>query len=157
MSRRKITEIIIHHTAGSLKETIPEIINHHKHKNGWRACGYHRIYNPTTKTTHTTDRPLDNDVYLDDFEVGAGVYGYNRTTVHYCIIGYYHPPVNNELSEEDIEHVINDMVIMCKRYKPSNPKLILGHRDVGASACPGDNVYKLLPRIRKEVQKRIGE
>jgi len=153
--KRKITEIVLHHTAGSLNDSIQDIINYHKYRNKWRACGYHRIYNPKTGTTHITDRPLDNDPYLDDYEVGAGVYGYNRTTIHYCVIGYYHYPINNELTSKDLEHLINDFVIMGKRYEPTNPLIVVGHRDVGASACPGDNIYKHLPMIQKEVFSAI--
>jgi len=157
MTKRKITEIVIHHTAGSLNDSVQSIIDHHKKINGWRACGYHRIYDPKTKMTYTTDRFIDNDVYLDDFEMGAGVYAYNRTTVHYSIIGYYHPPYNNELDETDIETISKHLAIMVDRYKPTNELMIVGHRDVGPSACPGDNIYKLLPEFRKRINENLNK
>jgi hypothetical protein len=155
MTLRKITEIVVHHTAGSLTDTVDDIIKHHKFVNGWRACGYHRLYDPKSKRTYTTDRFIDNDPYLDDFEIGAGVYGYNQTTVHYSIIGYYHPPVNNRLDEQDIEVISNDLAILVDRYKPTNELMIVGHRDVGPSACPGDYIYDLLPTFRTKINEKL--
>lgn len=32
---------------------------------------------------------------------------------------------------------------------------LVGHRDVGATACPGENLYKLLPAIRDRVEVNL--
>ncbi len=32
---------------------------------------------------------------------------------------------------------------------------MVGHRDVGATACPGENLYKLLPAIRDRVDMNL--
>lgn len=32
---------------------------------------------------------------------------------------------------------------------------VVGHRDVGATACPGESLYKLLPAIRDSVENNL--
>lgn len=53
-------------------------------------------------------------------------------------------------------HGINPMGSSTWRGKRSVPSVI-GHRDVGATYCPGDNIYNELPEIRKKAAKKYFE
>ncbi|RSS54682.1 N-acetylmuramoyl-L-alanine amidase [Streptomyces sp. WAC07061] len=44
---------------------------------------------------------------------------------------------------------------VCRQYDLS-PSEIYGHRDFNSTACPGDRLYAMLPRLRQDVALRLG-
>lgn len=44
---------------------------------------------------------------------------------------------------------------VCRQYGVS-PSEIYGHRDFNRTACPGDRLYAMLPRLRQDVARRLG-
>lgn len=44
---------------------------------------------------------------------------------------------------------------ICRQYDVP-PSEIYGHRDFNSTACPGDTLHAMLPRLREEVARRLG-
>ena len=74
----------------------------------------------------------------------------NRNTLSVCFVGQFH-------LEPRPKEQINRQILACRdliKYLnendlQSNPiKTLVGHRDVSATACPGDRLYNSIPRIR---------
>lgn len=51
-------------------------------------------------------------------------------------------------------HLVSLCAYMCKQYRIS-PGRIYGHRDFGATQCPGDRLYSMLPRLRRDVAYQL--
>ncbi|MFF4367150.1 peptidoglycan recognition family protein [Streptomyces sp. NPDC001594] len=45
---------------------------------------------------------------------------------------------------------------VCRQYGVAASE-IYGHRDFNSTACPGDKLYALLPKLRQEVARRLGD
>lgn len=69
----------------------------HVMERGWNGIGYHFVilngwvaagaYHPHFNGHVETGRPLDNDPFIEEQEVGAHVRGHNRQSVGICLIG----------------------------------------------------------------------
>jgi N-acetylmuramoyl-L-alanine amidase len=82
---------------------------------------------------------------------------FNSSSIGICFIGFFHQPYNMEPTAESIEafqawlswmvasgRLTDDVITRASsRGQPG----WYGHRDVGATACPGDDLYPLLPSI----------
>jgi hypothetical protein len=86
----------------------------------------------------------------------AGV-NYNSTAIGVCFVGYFHPPNNHDVSPAAVAtfqswldwmigsgRLTGDVVIPAPRNGAAG---WYGHRDVFATACPGDRLYPRLPDI----------
>ena len=154
--KRKITrKIIIHHSASPLMTTTLGMIRKwHKEKgftdeNG--CCGYHFFIGADGIVI--PDRPVD--------DWGCGVKNANHDAVHICLAGNFN-------IEQPLQDQINPLKVLlvqlCNKYglKYWN---IYGHRDIKwmfifnttQTDCPGTNLYKMLPLIRRWVGQQLGQ
>jgi hypothetical protein len=146
---RDITYIVIHHIgpmpAGFPVESPVETIRAWHKAKGWSDIGYHKLITPSGKVLQ--GRP--------DAVVGAHAFGANTPSLGVNVIGDFSkaPPQKTQL-----DALVQTLAVLCKRHGiPVNH--VIGHRDVakmfkapeGASACPGDGLYGILPDIRKRV------
>lgn len=78
----------------------------------------------------------------------------NRETIGVCAIGNFD---YEEPTTEQIESLVTKWVDICKRYPTLLPSNILGHCDFKGvtKTCPGKNLYKKLPYIRRQVKYRL--
>ena len=59
---------------------------------------------------------------------------------------------------EQIDSLERLLAFLCRIYDiEAGVTTIEGHRDVNATDCPGDNLYRLLPQIRRDVKVRTAE
>ena len=82
---------------------------------------------------------------------------FNSTSVGFCFIGYFHPPNNDEPTAEAIATFQAWLGWMIDSGRLTDDVLThaptsgqpgwYGHRDLWATACPGDSLYPLLPSI----------
>ena len=83
-------------------------------------------------------------------------------------MGYFHPPYNHEPTDEMLDSLTELYTWKCD-HRDIDPlgstwyygygdymDNIYGHQQVGSTACPGDNLYPLIPDIRAEVENRLG-
>ena len=139
--------ITIHHTAGHYPEDYEDAVSevqfiqdYHQNAKGWIDIGYHFLIDPLGDIFE--GRPV--------LVVGAHVAGKNTNNVGISIMGNYHPPVNNEVTQKSIDSIITLIKYLKDKFKiPKNE--IYGHRDLGATDCPGDLLYSKIPEIKDKV------
>jgi N-acetylmuramoyl-L-alanine amidase len=82
---------------------------------------------------------------------------FNSSSIGICFIGFFHPPYNHEPTPEAVAvfqawlawmvgsgRLTDD--VLARAISRGQPGWY-GHRDVGATACPGNVLYPLLPSI----------
>lgn len=138
LDQRKATDqIVIHHTGNPIDDDLPASEIHASHQaQGWSGIGYHYIVRKDGSVEE--GRP--------HWTVGAHAYGENSHTIGIHICG------NFEIAEPTSAQVEGTAMLLaqvCGDYGLAiDAKHIVGHRDLMATACPGKNLYKLLPDIR---------
>lgn len=140
-------KITIHHTAGHYPQTYEDALSeiqfiqdYHQNAKGWIDIGYHFLIDPIGDIFE--GRPI--------MVVGAHVANKNTNNIGISIMGNYHPPVNNEVTD----NTINALVTMVKyiKTKYSIPQSeFYGHRDFSSTDCPGDILYSKIPELRKMI------
>ncbi len=152
---KKIQKIVIHHTAesdGSSEipggDKIRSIYYYHAKTKGWGDIGYNFIIDQ------------EGNIYEGrsggDYIVGGHVYCSNINTMGISLMGNF---VKNQPTKQQVASLAKLLSVLSKKYNlnlsESNEfhgktaSTLLGHRDLGATACPGDNFYNLLPLFRK--------
>jgi hypothetical protein len=149
----KIEKIIIHHTAENgvgngrdPKEVMRAIYSYHANSRGWGDIGYNFVIDPY------------GNIYEGrsggDYVVGGHVYCANTHTMGVALMGNFE---NEDPSELQLLALETFLPTLASKYnldltvssvfhgKLSNN--LLGHRDLGATACPGKNMYELLSQI----------
>ena len=130
--RSKVLEyIVIHHTASTAKETVEQIHNFHINNNGWAGIGYHFYIRK------------DGTIYRGRPEkyVGAHCENYNSVSLGICLEGNFEI---EKPTEKQIQSVTDLVKYLRKKY--GNFKLV-GHKDLNATACPGQYLYSQLLSI----------
>lgn len=104
------------------------------------AIAYHRLYFPDGTTVE--GRPID--------KMGAATYGYNQKSRAYCFVGDFSR--GDQPTGAATEALIADLrADTSAGWLTGGPHPTHGHRDLVATACPGDGAYRLLGAIRARV------
>lgn len=120
-AKRSVTTHIVLHHAAAKTCTAADVDSWHK-ANGWSGIGYHyfvrkngRIYRGRPENT-----------------VGAHVIGHNSYSIGICAEGDYSTEtVMTEAQKSAIQELIRDIKTRYPNIK------VVGHKDLGGSACPG--------------------
>jgi hypothetical protein len=163
----RATHLALHHTAtasAGAADTWAEcaagvraIQDYHIHGRGWIDIGYNYLVCQTGAIFRgREDRTPRRDV------VGAHD-GYNEGSVGTAALGYFHPPENQRPTSDLLASVV-DLFAWVAARRDIDPtgvaayagygrtlRTVYGHRDVKATACPGDHLY---PR-RSDVVDRV--
>lgn len=156
---KKVKKIIVHHTATTSNLDDPEaairaIYYYHSVSRGWGDIGYNYIIDP--------DGNIYEGRYGGDGVVAGHARGYNTGSVGIALLGNYEDeelpgPMIKSLSkllyEKAEEHNI-DPDSSSEFHGDVMPN-ILGHRDVGSTACPGEFSYDYLPKLREIVGESL--
>lgn len=148
----EVKKIIIHHTATTSNLDDPEaairaIYYYHAVTRGWGDIGYNFVVAP------------DGTVYEGraggDSVVAGHAQGYNTGSVGIALLGNYE---ENDLPGEMMKGLQGLIYEKAKlhdidpdgtsEFRGSVIDNILGHRDVGSTACPGDHTYTYLEDLR---------
>ncbi len=147
--------IVIHHcaynnstiAARSEYEHMRVIQNQHMNDQGWSDIAYHygigkngtimegRLFQYLSYASNTSPTYVDNN----------GI----QVLMH----GNFHVG-NHFMNTSQRSKLIDLLSWLCYQYNIS-PSNIIGHRDNGASACPGDQIYSELTNIKNEVTMRV--
>ncbi|MEM6964523.1 MAG: T9SS type A sorting domain-containing protein [Bacteroidota bacterium] len=156
------THIIVHHSAGfTFASDYPAVVKSywdlHVNTNGWADIGYNWLVDP------------NGFVYEGR---GSGVQGahfscMNSKTMGICLIGNYENAIPAQagmdvlkdfLAWEICDKDLDASAVSVHGSSNLNLNTISGHRDgndspnaCGSTACPGENLYALLPDIRNDV------
>jgi N-acetyl-anhydromuramyl-L-alanine amidase AmpD len=141
LTNREQTDVIILHHIGNTNADVSAATVHQWHlANGWAGIGYHYLI----RKDGTIERGRPRDT------VGAHCYGENWHSVGVNIVGNFE---TNEPTAAQIEAAERLVAALCRLYglRPSGAT-IKGHRDFNATACPGENLYAMLPDVIAGVQ-----
>ncbi|OWF49516.1 peptidoglycan recognition protein 1-like [Mizuhopecten yessoensis] len=130
--------VFIHHTAGKHtttrqegSETVRGIQNFHMNERKWADVGYNFLVGEGGHVFEA--RGWDR--------VGAHTKGWNAVSVAFSIMGNFdesHP------DPRALKAVLGMIQLGIEMGKISQDYKLYGHRDVGATACPGKNLYKII-------------
>jgi len=150
---KSVKKIIIHHTATTSalddpKQTINDIYYYHAITRGWGDIGYNYIID--------TEGRIYEGRYGGEKVIGGHASKYNNGSIGIAVLGNYEV---NELPKKVI-FSMSQFIAQKARihnikpdgysvFRGQNLPNIIGHKDVGATACPGINLYSKLPIIRK--------
>ena len=125
-TRYETNYIVLHHEAGY--GTAQGIHRQHLGQ-GWSGIGYH-IY-----------VRIDGSIYRGRpiWAIGSHAYGFNYNSVGICAEGYYHPRTDGGRVDKVMPLLQKNSLIEVGRYvlnEYPNAKIVR-HRDLMATACPG--------------------
>ena len=175
-----VQKLIVHHTATQNNDpdpaaTIRSIYYYRSVTQGWGDIGYNflideagNIYEGRYSRTYAPgESPTGQDLNGDGV-TGAHAQGYNSGTVGIALLGTLSnqdatPAARDALERllawEADEHGIDPQGSALYTNPVSGTQAtfpnIAGHRDVGATECPGGTFYATLPTIRSDVAARI--
>ena len=158
----------VHHTAGTNTYTrleAPAVVRaiqaYHVEGNGWNDIGYNALVDRFGTVYEGRVGGLDRNV------VGAHARGFNTGSFGIAVMGDFRtvaPPraATDALVETlawrlDLGHVdplgtFNGISAGNERFAPGIPvflRAISGHRDTGATTCPGERLYDLVPELTR--------
>jgi len=152
----EIKKIIIHHTASSNdslddpESVVRAIYYYHAVTRGWGDIGYNYIVGP------------DGTVYEGraggDGVVGGHASGFNTGSIGISLLGNYEEkPIPSEMVQ-GLMGLIYEKADLYDidptgdgEFRGEDLSNILGHKDVGSTACPGKYTYSVLEDIRSMV------
>lgn len=158
---KEVKKIIVHHTATTDSLTKPEeamraIYYYHAVTRGWGDIGYNFVIAP--------DGTVFQGRAGEDGVVAGHASGYNTGTVGIALIGNYE---ESQMPGEMMQALtgliyekaeLHDIDIDGRgKYRGNTMDNLLGHRDVDATACPGDYAFDYLEDIRKMVSAAMEE
>ena len=177
-----IRKLFVHHTVTEGPEgpdhdaaaTVRAIYTYHVQGNGWDDIGYNflidgagRIYEGRwARPYEPGEIPTGEDTGGQGVQ-GAHVAGHNAGSVGVSMIGNF---TGVEPSPAAMDALYRMMAWKADRHgidvQRSDPYLtsegvssvfpnLAGHRDAGRTACPGDRLYPLLPKIRERVAQVV--
>lgn len=153
-----ITDMIVHHSAGSLHQTPLDIDAEHRSQ-GWAMIGYNYIITPDGKIH--VGRP-------DDVSPSAA-FGRNSESVNICLIGNFqhdHPGYTGKPTPAQIQS-LKDLSVFLHTLYPTIVRTIThgdvalmfhAHDDPGhyATDCCGSDLRLLMPDIRAYTKAHLG-
>jgi len=140
LDKNEIKYLVVHHSATSDSKLTIEDIHQMHLAEGFTCVGYHAVILPDGRVQY--GRPIDS--------VGAHAYEYNNCSLGVCLLGYFHSPANQKPTEAQLKSLVG----LLKNWKNKLPGRIkiVGHRDLCATACPGDLFTNaMLENIKKQV------
>lgn len=158
---KDVEKFIIHHTDSEIRDIngdsltdtrdyqamVRAIYYYHAISRGWGDIGYNYIIDPLGN--------IYEGRFGGDKVIGAHAQCYNHGSMGIAVIGDY--------QDEDVPEPAMQALIWLIGKKAKEQKIdpegssifrgkklfnVIGHRDVGATACPGDRFYDALPKIR---------
>ncbi len=132
--RRRTDFIVVHHTAIAADSSAKDI--HQIHLNqGYSGIGYHFLIRKNGAIEK--GRPV--------WAVGAHAYGYNAQSIGVCLSGNFEVEKPTDFQIESAALLIANL---CYDFNlPISRRFILGHRELNATACPGDKLFFYLDTV----------
>jgi N-acetyl-anhydromuramyl-L-alanine amidase AmpD len=155
-------KILVHHTAtpnvadlgrGAADALARGIQNFHMDRRGWLDTGQHFTISRGGFVLEGRHRSLEV-LRIGRRQVeGAHCTGQNVVAVGIENEGTY---IDTEPTGELWNRLRETCAYLCQQYG-IRPTEIYGHRDFKNTACPGDRLYGMLPRLRTEVAGALGQ
>ena len=136
LSERYVTDmIVVHHTGNPSDDDLSAEDIHEMHQNqGWAGIGYHYVIRKNGQIEQ--GRP--------DWSVGAHASGENWHSIGIHVSGNFEETEPTEYQIESLAYLIG---WLCEEYDLDPSVAVVGHRDLMATACPGENLYEMLNTV----------
>ena len=169
------TRLALHHTAGGEGDdpaaTVRAIYAYHTKSNGWNDIGYNflvdstgRIYEGRYSRQYAAGEVPTGESSDGLGVTGAHIAGNNTGTVGVSLLGNFmgdSRPTNAAVAAAEKvfawkadKHDID--VAGSTSWSTGEKPTLIGHRDAGTTACPGDRLYELLPGMRSRIVQMVG-
>lgn len=81
----------------------------------------------------------------------AGDLNVNRTSIAIKLDGYFHSPINQQPTREQLEALKQLLDWLCTQHPefPASQPDVYGHREITATACPGDIFFPYVVQYRQ--------
>lgn len=161
---KKVNRIVLHHTAESMEsaandeEVLRAIYRYHTLSRQWGDIGYHYIVGQR------------GNIYegraWGDYVVASHVQYNNMGTIGIATMGNFQKMVLNRDQQNGLEEAIMFVAkkygitlsdkapwvhlcntATCSPLQIFTGSALLGHRDIGSTSCPGDNIHSLIPDL----------
>ena len=167
LAQPSYTRMTFHHAACCGARTREEgiaqvkaIQDFHQDVRGWSDIGYHFLLDQEGRLYQ--GRPfLDNRRDLENpprLAQGAHVGGFNVGNIGVSMLGCYHP-AEGAGCQDVLSPAARDSLTAIFAYLNENYGVattdFFGHRDQGATSCPGDNNYAILPQLRTDIDTLV--
>lgn len=151
MVKNRIKGLIFHWTDSGPGTKVATVRAWHLAR-GFKDIGYNWLIEHPTDNPNATQwghlckfgRRMDEDLYLEDKEVGAHTLHYNQWFAGIAVVSGPRSPLH-PLQREAVIQIAHTLQ---KRYQLP-PESILGHRDKNATQCPGDEIYSIIQALRE--------
>ncbi len=156
---------VVHHTVSSNSYTaaqapaiVRSIYHYHAVTLGWNDIGYNLLVDRFGVVYEGRFGGVDQPV------IGAHARGVNTGSFGVAVIGDFStaplPAAAQEallrvLTAKFMLHAIDPLATVTAENGLQIPTLV-GHRDVGATACPGEGIQQRLPAFRSELARMVG-
>ncbi len=134
--RETTNKIVIHHTGNPDDDDLSAKTLHASHRaQGWAGIGYHFVVRK------------DGSVELGrpDWAIGAHAEGFNYCSIGIHVCGNFNLAEPTEAQINALPMLIADI---CDAYGLiASDSVVMGHRDLMATECPGNNLYRQLDTI----------
>ena len=137
-----VKDLFLHHSAGADngRQSVQAIQRFHMQSRGWADIAYTWIYSPKERAWFEGRGPG---------VAGAHTRNHNRTSHAVCVLG------NFEVSSPP-PHVIVDLAEWARWHGTTwGPDQYRGHREVGATACPGKQLFAMMDDINRRARDDI--
>ena len=133
----RVSKIVVHHTGNEEDDDLSAEDIHRIHRAmGWAGIGYHYVI----RKNGDIERGRPEDC------IGSHAYGWNWETLGVHLCGNFELV---EPTQRQIESAAYLIGWLCDKYHVVPDKYhVVGHRDLMPTACPGENLYKILQTIR---------
>lgn len=154
-------KVLVHHTASPNSTDYSReqafrlarsIQNHHMDTNGWIDSGQHFTISRGGYVMEGRHRSLETLLGGTSIVEGAHSPGQNTFAIGIENEGTY---TSVEPTSALYAALVEMCVHICSQYGLRSYQ-IYGHRDFNNTECPGDLLYAMLPRLRRDVAARIG-
>lgn len=136
IARATTDMIVIHHTGNPADDDLSAEQIHASHlMQGWSGIGYHFVVRKDG--TVEVGRP--------EWASGAHAYGENSHTIGIHVCGNFELATPTPAQIESLAYLVG---YLCEQYDLiPDPRHVVGHRDLMATACPGQQLYSMLQTI----------
>lgn len=137
-ARESTDLIVVHHTGNPTNDDMSaeQIHASHIYNNGWSGIGYHYVVRKNG----------DIEMGRPEWAIGSHAYGYNSKSIGIHVCG------NFELAEPTPQQIESTSYLigwLCDKYGlVADADHVKGHRDLMATACPGENLYNMMQTLR---------
>lgn len=138
LDNRRVTDmIVIHHTGNPTDDDLSAAEIHESHRaQGWAGIGYHYV----VRKDGSIERGRLH------WTIGAHAVGENSHTIGIHVCGNFEI---GQPTDKQIEALAMLLGTICYEYQlPIDGDHVVGHRDLMATACPGENLYNILQTVR---------